>query len=332
MAVHTHLTDRALRQHLRPFQLGELIEARGVTAGSINTIYEINTTRGHYILRILEDRSASDASFEVALLRRLADKGLMVPRLVDAGKRGFVIPIAPRQQLSVFSYLPGREIGIFEVRPEHSWQVGEFLAGMHLATRGFRRRRQNRFEPQRVAILLERCVGAVASSAQVRDLKTLALELVRHHFAAELPRGIIHGDLFVDNARFVRGKLCGVLDFEMASFGPLAYDLAVAIADWAFLHDRFIPERARALASGYQSKRPLEPVERGYLYELTRYAAMRFAASRFYDFEARSRRSPQRLYRDYRHFVARLEALRALGPQMFRDAVLGRHAGADGLR
>lgn len=326
MAVYTHLTERALRQHLRPFQLGELIEARGVSAGTINTIYEVSTTRGRFILRILEDRAPNDSRFEEALLHHLAERGLLVPRMMDAGKLGRVISITPRQQLSVFQYVPGREIGVFEVRPEHARQVGEFLAAMHHVTRGFRRRRRNRFDPPRIAAILELCVSGITESAQVRDLRVLALELVRHHFPAELPRGIIHSDLFVDNVRFIRGKLAGVLDFEMSCAGPLAYDIAVAIVDWAFLRDHFVAERARALVAGYQAVRPLTPAERGSLYELCRFAATRFATTRFYDFEVRSRREAQRRYKDYRHFLTRLAALRELGPQGFRDQVLGRGA------
>jgi homoserine kinase type II len=114
----------------------------------------------------------------------------------------------------------------------------------------------------------------------------------------------------------------------MASTGPLAYDLAVAISDWAFMHDRFMPERARALVQGYQSKRKLSAAERGHLYDLCRFAITRFATTRFYDFEVRRRPGVQRLYKDYRHFIARLSSLKAVGPQMFRDQVLGRNAGA----
>ena len=331
MAVFTQLSERVLRQHLRPFQLGELIEARGVSAGAINTIYDVSTTRGRFILRILEDRAPGDSRFEERLLSHLTERELPVPRMMDAGKLGRVVSISPRQQLSVFQYLPGREIGVFEVRPEHAAQIGHFLAGMHTATRGFRRRRRNRFDPQRIAGILERCVAGISESAQVRDLRILALELVRHHFPAELPGGIVHGDLFVDNARFVRSRLIGVLDFEMASNGPFAYDLAVAIVDWGFLQDRFMPEHARALVAGYEGLRRLEPAERGHLYELCRFAATRFATTRFYDFEVRARREAQRRYKDYRHFLSRLNVLKELGPHQFRNHVLGCGGAATGV-
>src|SRR6185436_11792830 len=108
-------------------------------SGTINTIYDVSTTRGRFILRILENRSPKDAEFEEALLVHLRERGLTVPRMVGAGKRGRVISIAPRQHLSVFQFLPGREIGVFEVRPEHCRQVGEFLGTMHMAARGLKR-------------------------------------------------------------------------------------------------------------------------------------------------------------------------------------------------
>ena len=139
MAVDTHLlSERAIRQHLRPFQVGDLIAARGVCASAVNTMYEVSTTRGRFLMRVLDNRSPKDAEFEEALLLRLHDKGLQVPRMVGAGKRGRVIAIAPRQHLAVFQYLPGRQVGVFEVSPEHARQVGEFLGTMHLAARGCR--------------------------------------------------------------------------------------------------------------------------------------------------------------------------------------------------
>ena len=87
--MYTHLEDRALRRHVRSFRLGELIKARGVSAGTINTIYELVTTRGHFIMRILEDRALSDALFEEALLAHLGERELPVPRMI-AGRRGSV--------------------------------------------------------------------------------------------------------------------------------------------------------------------------------------------------------------------------------------------------
>jgi homoserine kinase type II len=324
MAVYTHLDNRALRQHLRPFRLGDLLEARPVLAGTINTIYEVCTTRGRYILRILENRSSTDAKFEEALLLRLVERGLAVPRMVGAGRRGHVMQIAPRQQLSVFQYLPGRELGAFEVSPAHTAQVGRFLATMHGAAKGLGRRRQNRFDPNHVSRTLGRIRSFGGTVSQCQDMQTLGNELLLHDWDRGWPRGTVHGDMFIDNVRFCAGRLCGVLDFEMAATGPYLYDLAVALCDWGFALDRFEPLRAAALVQGYEQGRPLSQIEHSALYMLCRFAATRFAISRFYDFEVRQRPNAKRLYKDYRHFLSRLLSLQRLGEANFLNCLYGR--------
>jgi len=271
-------------------------------------------------------------SFEEALVQHLALRGLLVPRRLDVERGGAITAVVPQRECAPCNSLPGRALGVFEIGADEARQVGAFLADLHLCSRGFRRRRRNDIEPQHVAGVLERCISAVRSSAQVRDVKTLALELVRHHFPAELPRGIIHGNLQVGSVRFAGHQLCGVGDFEFASFGPFAFDLAVALVAWAFSHDGFVRERALALVEGYQSRRPLVPVERGMLYELCRFAVTRLAAARFYEFEARPRRDPGVQYQDYHHYIDRLEALRGIGASGFRNAVFGSYVGRDHAR
>src|SRR5438477_191096 len=66
---------------------------------------------------------------------------------------------------------------------------------------------------------------------------------------AALPQGVIHGDLFVDNVlRRTDGGLT-LLDFEQASDGAYAYDLAVCLNAWCY-GDAIVAERARALVDG----------------------------------------------------------------------------------
>ena len=322
MAVYTKLSDRAIQRHIRPFRIGDIVAARGVEAGTINTVYDLRTTKGHFILRILEDRSPTDARYEEALLLHLHDQNLPVPQMVSAGRRGHIIAITPRQQLSIFEYLPGRELAVFEMKPTHCTQVGTFLAQMHGATKKFRRVRRNRFTPERVLKIAHRCERYAKRSKEslAGDCRELRTELERHSWPESLAAGVIHGDLFIDNVRFDKHRLCGVLDFEMASTGPFVYDLAVALGDWAFLHDEFVFERASALLEGYQTHRPLCSVEQNALYELVLFATARFAITRVADFELRAQ-PETRLFKDYRHFLNRLRALRSIGREEFKRQV-----------
>ena len=322
MAVYTHLSENELRRYIQVFSVGELIEARGVSAGTINTIYEINTTQGRFILRILEGRTRSDARFEEELIVHLTNNALKVPKMMDVSKGGHVVSINPRQQLSIFEYLPGREVAVFEVGDDHCTQVGRFLSDMHVACRDLGRRRRNRFDLERLMEILNNCEQMPVSDEIATELGSIRKQLEEHKPPKHLPKGIVHGDLFIDNVRFSHGDLCGVLDFEMASTGALSYDIAVALCDWAFSQNQLVPSRARALVAGYVENRRLTPAEKRALYGLCLFAATRFELTRVHDFEVVVSPDVERLHKDFRHFKDRLKSLQDMGKERFEAEIL----------
>jgi homoserine kinase type II len=74
------------------------------------------------------------------------------------------------------------------------------------------------------------------------------------------------------------------------------------------------------MAQGYARVRPLPDAEADALYAEGSFAALRFAITRITDFELRPRGSG--VYKDYRRFLARADALDAMGPAGVR-AMLG---------
>ncbi len=319
------LNDRALRHHLRAFRIGDLVASRGVSGGILGMLYELNTTRGRYVMRLLADRQPADARFEEALLKHLEERSFPVAPVLKARHESSSVPVSKHADLSLFHPVPGRALAAFEVSPEHARQVGAFLGSMHLALKTFRRVRRSRSTPTMVARQLERLLKRTMPDDVGRDARALGLEVVRHLTQRRMPRGVVHGDLTIDHARFAHGELRAVLGFGNAAVGPLAWDIAVALCDWGFSHDQLVPDRAAALVAGYESVRPLEPAERAGLFDLTRYAAARGAIMHMGAFEVPPRQSVLR-YRDYRHSMRRLDALRALGGPQFRDKILGRGA------
>ena len=123
------------------------------------------------------------------------------------------------------------------------------------------------------------------------------LDHLEANWPASLPQGIIHADLFPDNAFFLGDQLSGLIDFYFACNDALAYDVAIALNAWCFESDHaFNMTKGRALLEGYQSARALEPAEREALPLLARGAALRFLLTRAYDWlhtNADASRQPQ---------------------------------------
>jgi homoserine kinase type II len=143
----------------------------------------------------------------------------------------------------------------------------------------------SRYEPDEIDARLAR-VAALARPELAEAVAILKpeLALLRAERAADLPVGIIHGDLFIDNVMFDdAGALAALIDFEQASWGRLAYDLAVTTLAFGFGRDDFRPEIVRALIDAYAAVRPVRDAERAAFGAELRFVACRFAVTRITD-------------------------------------------------
>jgi homoserine kinase type II len=326
--VYTKLDDLALKALWSVYDDDkELVSAQGIAAGSINTTYRLQTEAGAFFLRVHEDRAVDDILYERDLLdtlRRAPLGGVTVPEMKRTrigGTMFLVDDAAPRKKWAVvFPELPGRDLGIFEVEPNHARQVGAFLARAHHALRRFRGR-PNPYGLPVVARWLDELVA-------VEPLRDVALRLRAVHARVmarrrPLPRGTIHGDLFVDNTKWQRGSLAAVFDWEMAGRDALVRDLVICLLAWCWRRDRgaFDDACCRALVDGYRAVRPLAPSEARALFGEALAAAVRFTTTRLRDFEVPRADRPadaHRTYLDYRDFLARLEVVEGLGDKGFR--------------
>lgn len=334
MAVYTQLDARALQALWSVYDDDkELLRAEGIAQGSINTTYRLDTEAGVFFLRINEDKSSDDVWYEAHLLDRLGNAGLDVVtptiKRTRIGGRFFHIEERAGRPVwaAVFPLLPGRDLGVFEVEPAHVVQVGRFLARAHHALRAFRGRRANPYGAGAIARWLEELVRCDATSSVASRLQGVLADVRAHRRL--LPHGVIHGDLFVDNTKWTQGTLAAVFDWEMAGRDHLALDIGIALHAWCWRRSSssdpgvFEAALCQALLAGYQQVRRLLPSERRGLYGEARLAAVRFTASRLRDFEVPrpGRDGAARAFLDYRDFLARLEALEAIGPKGFARMV-----------
>jgi homoserine kinase type II len=325
VAVHVVLGRDQVRSIMSLYHLDDLEDFAGIAEGSINTSYWVRSDGEDFFLRITENKTVRDMIFEKELLVCLRKAGLPVPELIPNVAGGTFTPWSNDGRfVSLFRYMEGRELGAFEVRPHHVRQVAQFAARMHAATEELDLTRKNEFSRENLARKMSEMILAVEGGRlDARFAPELAalsreLDLQSRRDVEHLPRGTVHGDLFVDNAKFDGDELSGMIDFEMAATERLVWELAVMINAWCWVPSaeqhggpagRFDPERVQAALEGYASVRSLEAAELEALAPELRLAAARFAITRLYDFELNPLPSDRRVYKDYRHYMARLSAL-----------------------
>ena len=285
MAVYTQVSDAALGQFLRDYDLGDAVAFKGIAEGVENSNYYLETTQGRYILTLFEKRvKAEDLPYFIGLKQHLAAQGYSCP-LPIVGRDGVALRTLADRPAVIISFLPG--LSPRQPNPAQCFAIGQGLAELHQAGHAYAGRRENALGPGSWPTLWQgRAAQAEALipglSAQIEaDLKRLEGLADR---TSHLPQGTLHADLFPDNAFFMEDTLTGVIDFYFACTGSLAYDLAVCVNAWAFdAEHQFDPEKSQKLVAGYQAIRPLESAESDAFPLLCLGAAMRFFLTRLVD-------------------------------------------------
>ncbi|MEM8852448.1 MAG: phosphotransferase, partial [Pseudomonadota bacterium] len=164
-------------------------------------------------------------------------------------------------------------------------EIGRGLAVLHDTAAGFELQRRNALGPDAWRPLFEQSRHLADTVRKgLTDAVDAELDHIEAHWPHDLPQGIIHADLFPDNAFFVGRALSGIIDFYFACNDLIAYDLAVCVNAWCFEDDgAFNVTKARALTRAYDAARPLSEAERAALPLLCRGAALRFLLTRLHD-------------------------------------------------
>jgi homoserine kinase type II len=198
--------------------------------------------------------------------------------------------------------------------------VGEQLGRLHDLASGFQATRPNPYGPSRVRAWLDE-LDAHAHDREIDPARPLLEdELARAGALPAAPRGLVHGDLFIDNVLWIGPRISGLLDWEMSCVDPFAYDVGVSLNAWCYT-GAFQRDRAHALLEGYRSRRRVERDTLDALYPWACYAALRFTASRIHAFHGTPLGADRLAWKDWRRYRDRLAALRDLGERGFRDLV-----------
>ena len=235
MSVYTWVEPHELRLLLQHYELGALVDYEGISAGIENTNYFVTTDSGRYVLTLFESIGFDDLPYYLDLMAFLAEHG--VPS-------AHPLPDREGHYLRTFKHRPAalvqRLSGVSTERPSvpQCRAIGAAMGHLHVIGQRFPGRREHTRGPHWRRATGERLLTHMEGADA--ELLRAELQFQSQYRRAGLPWGVIHGDLFRDNALFVGDQLTGIIDFYYACNSVLLYDLAVTVNDWCFRPDEWL--------------------------------------------------------------------------------------------
>jgi len=272
MSVYTIIERSQLEEFLTNYNLGHLVAYQGINAGIVNTNYFVTTTTGQFVLTLFEQLDYDELPYFLELMAYLAENGIPSAHPL-ADKKGHYLCQLNGKPTALVQKLCGKEVDI--PNPMQCHAIGGTLGLLHTISPNFPDHRPNDYGPHWWKMTAERVQPLMNS--QEADLLQAELDFQETYQYLNLPRGVIHADLFRDNALFDGDKLCGIIDFYYACNDVLIYDLAITVNDWCSLPDGHLDEqRVQPLFESYCQNRTLTAVEYEVWPVMLRASALRF--------------------------------------------------------
>ena len=278
MSVFTPITTDEARAFVASYRVGDIIDFQNIAAGVENSNFFVTTTAGRYVLTIFEKIPKTDLAFYMGLMTHLHDNGVACAAPLATVDHA-VIRELKGKPAALVTRLAGNDIA--HPAPEDCRVVGAALARMHEAAQSFELDMPN----WRGLAWWKSYAGDLKKYLSANENAQISTEIdfQRGFDQLNLPRGVIHGDLFRDNILWDdhgTHHTPQMIDFYFACDEQWLFDVAVTVNDWcldysAYPDARLHEANARALLAGYASVRAFTTAEIDAWPQMLRAAALR---------------------------------------------------------
>jgi len=291
MAVYTKINFEELAQHLKSYNVGELVEFVEIIDGIDNSNFIVKTTTNNFIFTIFESRiDKNSLPYFINFKEHLASKNISCPAPIKAKNSQTILDFRDKKTVLV-SFLRGATLKpnndgyYYNITTNHCFQVGSILAKMHLASKDFNLIRDNDLAVKDFENLFNKFQHLLDDYDPILNkLIPSTLKTLKNNWKPDLESSPCHLDLFPDNVFFdEKNQISGVIDFYFSANDLLIYDFAIVVNAWCFDKTNFNFDKFEILLNSYQKIRPFNSKELNFLETALIGASMRFLLTRLHD-------------------------------------------------
>ena len=286
MAVYTKINKRDISLINKKFNIENFKNFQGIKQGIENTNYLLKSKNNKFILTIFEKRVLKkEIPFFIKLMDQLSSLNVICPKPLKNKNGRFLIKLK-NKTACIVSFLTGKSKKNLSLK--NCYDIGKTVALIHLYTKKIKLFRTNSMGIKKLKPLLNKIKFKSGEFKNLDKFLEINLRDINKIWPKKLPKGIIHGDLFIDNIFFKNNKLSGIIDFYFAANDYFMYEIAICVNALCFdqVNSKFFlnKKKVKNLIKGYEKIRKLSSKEKNSLNILCRGSALRYFLTRLYDY------------------------------------------------
>jgi len=286
MAVYTKINKKDISFINGKFEIEKIINFKGIKQGIENTNYLLRSKNKKFILTIFEKRvSQKEIPFFLKLMDQLNVSKINCPKPQKNKNGGYLIRIK-NKPACIVSFLKGKDKK--SINSKNCYDIGKTIAEMHLSAKKINLFRKNSMSIKYLNPLLNSIKFKSKKFSNMEKFIKINFKDIKMKWPKKLPKGIIHGDLFIDNVFFKKNRLTGMIDFYFAANDYFMYEIAICVNALCFdkKKSKFLlnKNKVKNLIKGYERVKKFSIKEKKSLNILCRGAAMRYFLTRLYDY------------------------------------------------
>ena len=286
MAVYTKIDKDDISYINKKFDIENFISFHGIKQGIENTNYLLKSKKNKFILTIFEKRVVNkELPFFMQLMEILNHNKINCPKPIKNNEGSYLIKLK-NKKACIVTFLEGKDKRKLNIK--NCFEIGKIIARMHLITKNIKLYRKNSMGINNLNSLLKLIKFKSKKFDYLEKFLKSNLNNVKKKWPKNLPKGVIHGDLFIDNIFFKNNKLSGILDFYFAANDYFMYEIAICINALCFdkKGKRFFinKNKVKSLIKGYENIKKISQKEKNSLNALCKGAAIRYLLTRLYDY------------------------------------------------
>ena len=286
MAVYTKINKKDLSFINKKFDIENFKSFKGIKQGIENTNYLLKSKNKKFILTIFEKRvQKKEIPFFIKLMDRLNHLNINCPKPLKNHKGKYLINLKGKSACIV-TFLDGKDKK--KLNTKNCFDIGNMIGKMHVSTKNIKLYRKNSMGIKNLDPLLKSIKFKSKKFINIEKFLKTNFNDIKRKWPKNLPSGIIHGDLFIDNIFFKKNRLSGIIDFYFAANDYFMYEIAICINALCFDKTkskfRINKIKVKNLIKGYESVKKISLREKNSLNILCRGAALRYFLTRLYDY------------------------------------------------